>query len=96
MTFYFVHRRDPRPCPLSRRPEGSRYLNDNSEIMGTDGICDKVHLYTEAVPAVPPPPLHVREYCSFCPIRLLHATLTVVVGTCGTLLLHTDSSDANP
>ena len=30
------------------------------------------------------------------PIRLLRATLTVVVGTCGTLLLRTEKSNANP
>ena len=53
-------------------------------------------LYAEAVPVVPPPPPLVREYCSICPIRLLRATLTVVVGTCGTMLLHTEKSNANP
>ena len=53
-------------------------------------------LYAEAVPAVPPPPLHVCEHCSLCHIRLLRATLTVVGGTCGILLLRTDSSGANP
>ena len=53
-------------------------------------------LYAEAVPVVPPPPPHVREYCSTCPIRLLRTTLTVVVGTCGTLLLRTEKSNANP
>ena len=33
---------------------------------------------------------------SLFPTRLLRATFTVVVGTCGTMLLRTDSSGANP
>ena len=53
-------------------------------------------LCAEAVPFVPPPSPLVREYCSLCPIRLLRATLTVVGGTCGILLLHTEKSDTNP
>ena len=66
------------------------------EVMGADGICGFCPDTKSGADAGSPPPPHVREYCSICPIRLLRATLTVVVGTCGTMLLHTEKSNANP
>ena len=56
------------------------------EIMETDGICDK-ECYTQKR-CLPSRLLHLTSAnLSSLPLRLLRATLTVVVGTCRNLLL---------
>ena len=64
--------------------------------MKEDGICDEGILIQKAVPAVPPPPPHVRENSPVSPSAFSALRSQSSSGQTALCFLHTYISDANP